>query len=254
MTDSPIESRPDGNPPCDAPSCDALFLGAHPDDVEILAGGTVAQLVAMGRRVIVADATRGEMSSRGTLEERAQEAADSAEILGVKRMNLGLPDGRVGEDVAGATKAVAQLIRSTRPRTIFTHEPDDHHPDHNALSKAVKDAFFQANVLKYDTGQPRHKTHRLFHFVGARDRWPLAPSFVVDITDSWETKLAALRAFRSQLHNPDYKGPETYVSSDIAWHFLEGRAAFFGCLIGVRYAEAFRAVAPLRVDDPTQLL
>ncbi len=245
MTDFPLE-------PAEQPY-DALFLGAHPDDVEILAGGTVAQLVAMGRRVLVADATRGEMGTRGTPAERAQEAIDSAEILGVRRVNLDLPDGRIGEDAGEAIRSVVKLIRHARPRTIFTHEPDDHHPDHNALSRAVKDAFFQANVLRYDTGQERHKTHRLFHYVGARDRWPIAPSFVVDITDSWETKLAALRAFRSQLHNPDYKGPETYVSSDIAWHFMEGRAAFFGSLIGVRYAEGFRAVAPLRVDDPTAL-
>jgi bacillithiol biosynthesis deacetylase BshB1 len=245
MTDFPTD-------PIDQPY-DALFIGAHPDDVEILAGGTVARLVAMGRRVLVADATRGEMGTRGTLEERAQEAADAAEILGVRRVNLGLSDGHIGDDIPAATRAVVRLIRHARPRTIFTHEPDDHHPDHNAISRAVKDAFFQANVLKYDTGQPRHKTHRLFHYVGSRDRWPVAPSFVVDITEVVETKMAALRAFRSQLHNPDYKGPETYVSSDIAWHFMEGRAVFFGSLIGVRYAEGFRAVSPLRIDDPTQL-
>ncbi len=238
--------------PVDLPY-DALFLGAHPDDVEILAGGTVARLVAMGRRVLVVDATRGEMGTRGTPEERAREAADAARILGVPRLNLDLPDGHVGGDLPGATRAMVRLLRHARPRTVFTHEPDDHHPDHNAVSRAVKDAFFQANVLKYETGQPRHKTRRVFHFVGTRDRWPPPPSFVVDITDAWETKLAALRAFRSQLHNPDYVGPETYVSSDIAWHFLEGRASFFGSLIGVRYAEGFRAVAPLRIDDPTQL-
>lgn len=234
----------------DVPLFEALFIGAHPDDVEILAGGTVAKLARAGHRVVVADATRGEMGSRGTVEERAAESADAARILGVERRQLGLPDGRVGDDMPATIRAMVELIRATRPRLIFTHEPGDHHPDHNAVAEAVKFAWFQANVVRYETGQPRWRAARLIHFVGVRERWAAPPSFLVDISETFDTKVESLRAHRSQLHNPAYDGPATYVSSPEAWRAIEVRAAFFGTLIGTRYAEAFRTEAPMRVDDP----
>ncbi len=232
---------------------DALFVGAHPDDAEILAGGTIAKLVRLGYSVTVADATRGEMGTRGTVEERAQEAADSAKILGVTRVNLALPDGGIGNDLPAATRRVVEAIREHRPRTVFTHEFGDHHPDHNAIAQAVKYACFQSNVLKYNTGQERFLPSRLFHYVGSRNRTPRTPSFIVDVTETFEVKMEALRCFRSQLANKDYEGPETYISSDLAWHHMEARAGFFGNLIGTRYAEAFTADAPLRIDDPVSL-
>jgi len=232
---------------------DALFIGAHPDDVEILAGGTVAKLARAGRDIVVADATRGEMGTRGTVEERAAEAADAAAVLKVRRINLGLPDGSIAEDIPAATRAVVRAIREHRPRLVFVHESGDHHPDHNAISEATKFAFFQSNVLKYETGQERWRPSRLFFYVGTRQRWPQRPAFVVDVTDVWETKIASLRAHRSQLANADYKGPETYVASDLAWQQIEMRAGFFGGLVGVKYGEGFACDGPLRVDDPLAL-
>ena len=232
---------------------DALFIGAHPDDVEILAGGTVARMAAAGKKVVVADATEGEMGSRGTVEERREEAAAAAKTLGVQRTNLLLNDGRISEDLPKAIEAVVRVLREYRPKLVFTHESGDHHPDHNAVSRAVKYACFQSNVLKYETGQERFKPSRLFYFVGSRAKMPETPSFVVDITDSYEKKLEALRCYKSQLANPDYKGPETYISSDIAWHMIEMRAGFFGGLISTRYGEGFIANEPLRIDDPSAL-
>ncbi len=232
---------------------DALFIGAHPDDVEILAGGAVARLARSGHRVVIADATRGEMGSRGTIEERATEAADAARVLGVNRVNLGLHDGHISEDIPDATHRIVGLIRDVRPRLVFTHESGDHHPDHNAISQATKFAFFQSNVLKYDTGQERFRPSRLFYYVGSRQRWPSAPSFVMDVTEYFDVKMEALKCFRSQLANPDYQGPETFVSSDIGWHMMEARASFFGTMVGVRYGEAFTADAPLRLDNPFAL-
>lgn len=228
---------------------DAIFFGAHPDDVEILAGGLVAKFSAEGREIVVADATAGEMGSRGTPEERAREAADAAAIFGCKRINLGLPDGRIAEDIPAATRAAVMALREHRPRLVFVHEPDDHHPDHNALSRAVKYAFFQANVLKYDTGQERFKPSRLFFYVGSRHRWPRPASFVVDVTAHWPTKLAALRAHRSQFANEDYDGPATFISSPEAWDMIETRAKFFGSLVDAKYGEPVFSEAPLRVDD-----
>lgn len=232
---------------------DALFIGAHPDDVEIIAGGTVARLVALGREVVVADATRGEMGTRGTPEQREREAARAAQVLGVRRLNLGLPDGRIGDDIPAATRAVVRALRDVRPRVVFVHETGDHHPDHNALSQAVKFACFQSNVLNYDTGQERFRPNRLFYFVGSRSRWPQPASFVVDVSDVFDRKLEALRCYESQFANPNFQGPETFLSSDIAWRMIEMRAGFFGSLIGVKYGEAFVSDAPLRIDDPTTL-
>ena len=228
---------------------DALFLGAHPDDVEILAGGLVARLCAEGRHVVIADATRGEMGSRGTPEERDQEAADAARIFGCRRVNLRLPDGRIGDDIPAATRAVVRALREHRPRLVFVHEQGDHHPDHNALSIATKYACFQANVVNYDTGQERWKIGRLYHYVGSRHRWPQKATLVVDVTAWWPTKIAALRAHRSQFANPDYAGPETFVSSPAAWDMIETRAKFFGSLVDAQYGEPLCTEAPLRVDD-----
>ncbi|MCB2153311.1 bacillithiol biosynthesis deacetylase BshB1 [bacterium] len=232
---------------------DAMFIGAHPDDVEILGGGLVARMAADGKKVVIADATRGEMGTRGTPEERDEEARTAAEILGVTRINLNLPDGRIAEDIPAATRRVVEALRVHRPTLVFTHEPGDHHPDHNAVSQAVKFGFFQSNVLKYDTGQERFKPKRLFYFIGSRDRWPEEPSFIVDITDVFEQKMESLRAFKSQLQNSAYKGPATYISGNLGWHMMEARASFFGTLIGVKYGEPFRANEPLRIDDPLAL-
>jgi len=233
---------------------DVLFIAAHPDDIEILAGGTVARLAAMGHSVMLADCTEGEMGTRGTVEERREEAANAARILGVERMNLKLPDGRLQEEMPTVVRRIVECIREVRPRLIFTHEHGDHHPDHNAVAEGVRFAMFQANVMKYDTGQERHKVERMFSFVGARDRWPVEPSFVVDISDYYEKKVESLKAYVSQLANPNYKGPETYVSSNAAWEAIEHRAGFFGSIVNVRYGEAFKAHQPLRINDPFVLL
>lgn len=232
------------------PAVDAIFFGAHPDDVEILGGGIVARMARAGNRVAIVDATRGEMGTRGTVEQRAQEAADAARVFGVERHNLGLPDGRIADDIPAATRAAVRVIRDLRPRLVFVHESGDHHPDHNALSQAVKFACFQANVLRYDTGQGRHKVRRLFFYVGSRERWPDEASLIVDVTDVWDLKIEALRTHRSQFYNPDDPaGPETFISSEHAWKMIETRASFFGSLIGVRYGEPLRANSPLRIDD-----
>lgn len=232
---------------------DALFIGAHPDDGELLAGGLMASLSTRGRRVVLADATRGEMGTRGTAEERAIEASDAAKILGVERINLGLPDGGVGTDLDASAKAVVRAIRQYRPRLVFTHSTNDHHPDHNAIHAATRRAVFLSNVLKYETGQNRHQVKRLYFFWSHRTELPPAVAFVADITPVWETKIAAIRAHRSQVAGSDYEGAKTYLTSDLFWHRLEARFAYFGSLVDVRYGEPYLADGVMRVDDPCAL-
>lgn len=232
---------------------DALFIGAHPDDAELFAGGLMASLAVRGHSVVLADATAGEFGTRGTVDERAAEGAEAARILGVKRVCLQLRDGAVGTDLPAAVRAVVTAIREHRPRLVVTHAPGDHHPDHNAISTAVKQGFFMANVLNYVTSQERFAPQRLLHFWGHRHRVPDQPAFVSDISAHYETKIASLRAHRSQFHNPDYDAPKTFVSSEAFWQAVEARAAYYGSLIGVRYGEAFLSENTLRVDDPLSL-
>jgi len=231
---------------------DALFIGAHPDDGEILAGGLMASLAEKGRRVILADATRGEMGTRGTAEERREEAAEAARILGVERTNLELPDGGIGRDMEASTRAVVRAIREFRPRLVFTHTGTDHHPDHNAIHLAVKRAVFFSNALKYDTGQERHLASRLFYFWSHRQELPPRVDFIADISHTWEKKVSALKAHKSQVAGTGYEGPKTYLTSDLFWHRIEGRFAHFGSLIGVKYAEPYLTEGYVRIDDPLE--
>ncbi|MBI1290528.1 bacillithiol biosynthesis deacetylase BshB1 [bacterium] len=232
---------------------DALFIGAHPDDGEILAGGLMASLAEKGRRVILADATRGEMGTRGTAELRAHEAAEAAEILGVERTNLGLPDGGIGREMEVSVQEVVRAIRKYRPRLVFTHSGSDHHPDHNALHEAVKRAFFLSNILKYDTDQERFKAARLLFFWSHREKLPPRVDFIADVSATYEKKIAALKAHRSQVAGTGFEGPETFLTGDLFWHRLHARFGYFGSLIGVRYGEPYLAEATLRIDDPLLL-
>ncbi len=229
---------------------DALFFAAHPDDGEILAGGLMVKLAAAGKKVVLADGTRGEMGTRGTPEIRAAEAEEAAKIMGIQRTNLELPDGGIGRDIDASIKRIVECIREYRPRLVFTHTPGDHHPDHNAISQAVKQAFFLSNVLKYDTGQERFGPQRLLYFWSNRTHLPKKVDFIVDITGEWEKKIEALKAHRSQVAGGQEEGPKTYLTSDLFWHRIESRFGYFGSLINVKYGEPYMSEAPLRIDNP----
>lgn len=232
---------------------DALFLGAHPDDGELLAGGLMASMAAKGRRVVLADATRGEMGTRGTAELRAAEAENAARILGVTRINLGLPDGGIGRDRDASVRAIVEAIRRHRPRIVFTHTGSDHHPDHNDLHEATRRAFFTANLLKYETESPRFAPERLYYFWSHRVQLPPRVDFIADISPVWEQKVASIKAHMTQVQGTGFDGPQTYLTGDLFWHRLQARFAYFGSLIGVRYGEPYLSEGTLRVDDPLDL-
>jgi bacillithiol biosynthesis deacetylase BshB1 len=213
----------------------------------------MASLARKGRRVILADATRGEMGTRGTPEIRAEEAAEAARILGVERINLGLPDGGIGRDMEASVHAVVKAIRAHRPRLVFTHTGSDHHPDHNALHSAVRQAFFNSNVLKYETGQERFKAARLYFFWSHREMLPARIDFIADVSETYEVKVEALKAHRSQVAGSGFVGPETFLTGDLFWHRFHARFGYFGSLIGVRFGEPYVADGTLRIDDPTEL-
>lgn len=232
---------------------DALVFAAHPDDGELLAGGVMARMAAAGRRVILADGTRGEMGTRGTPEERAAEAAEGARILGIERINLGLPDGGISSDIDEAERAAVRAIREYRPWIVFTHTGGDHHPDHNGIHTAVRRAFFRANVAKYDTAQQRHAPVKLLYFLSGRSELPARVDFIADISEYWAKKVEAIKAHRSQFHGGKEGGPQTFLTSELFWTRLEARYAYFGSLVNVRYGEGFLVEGMLRLDDPMEL-
>ena len=224
-----------------------LAVGAHPDDVELGCGGTLALLARGGRSVGILDLTRGEAGTRGTPEMRAAEAAESARILGARfRDGLDLGDGNLRTDRA-AELEVIDVIRRRRPRLVFAPLPNDRHPDHVRAGRLVADAAFYAGLRSLETGRAPHRPQQVVFFPST---FLAEPTFLVDVTAALETKLAAVKAFRSQFFDPASKEPETFISSP---EFLEGvtaRARSFGRLANVGAAEGFVSPRPPLLADP----
>ncbi|MBX7257541.1 MAG: bacillithiol biosynthesis deacetylase BshB1 [Candidatus Hydrogenedentes bacterium] len=227
---------------------DILAIGAHPDDVEIGIGGLVRKLVLAGRRVGILDLTQGEMGTRGSVEERQQEAADSARILGVaERENACLPDGALA-NTSVMQRTVVPILRRFRARVILAPYDQDRHPDHSAAHALARDANYFAGLSRIESDAPPHRAPVVYYYRVYGE--PTAPQFVVDISKEFETKLEALRAYRSQFFNPEYQGTPTYVSSEEFWESIRVKAAYWGKSIGATYGEPLYVQTPLGVQIP----
>ena len=226
---------------------DVLVFGPHPDDIEICAGGLVLKLVARGYSVGGVDLTAGESGSRGTPADRLAEARLGAERLQLSfRECLGLPDGGIQTDHA-SRDLVIDAIRRHRPRLVVAPVARDHHPDHARTGELVKDARFLAGCANIGPdGEPWRPGRVLFY----PSREAVEPSLVVDVSDTWEGKLHAIRAHTSQLHDPDSDGPATTIATPEFLEEIEARSRAHGALIGVRHGEAFSVEGPLAIDDP----
>jgi bacillithiol biosynthesis deacetylase BshB1 len=220
---------------------DVLAFGVHPDDVELSCSGVLLVEKMNGKTTGIIDLTEGELGTRGTAETRKQEAADSAAILGVDiRENLQLADGFFKNDPESQLKVI-YAIRKYKPEIIICNAPEDRHPDHGRSARLVSDAAFLSGLQKIETtdagiAQEAWRPKYVLHYI--QDRY-LTPDFVVDISSVFEKKLEAIRAFKTQFHNPDVDGPQTYISTP---GFLESviyRYKMFGKMIGVEYAEGF---------------
>lgn len=232
---------------------DILAIFAHPDDVELTVGGTLLKMKSLGYRTGALDVTQGEMGTRGTVEGRAAEAAEAAGILQLDaRENLELADGHVW--VTDETRAkLVRVLRRLKPKVILTHQFDDPHPDHNHIAQLVREAARLASMQKFDAdfGQPRTNVPMIAHNVFS---FRVAPSFIVDISEFLEEKMAAIRAHKSQFHDPDSNEPETRLTDKRFLRELENRSRYFGSLIGVEAGEPFFVREALNVDDPIALL
>jgi len=244
---------------------DALFFGAHPDDVELSSGGLAALLAGHGHAVGIVDLTRGERGTRGDVEERAAEAAAAARELGVAwRRNLGLPDLGLDRHDRGQQAAVVACLREHRPRLVVAPDPDDAHPDHVEGSRLVERTCYLAGLARFDAGPRsggdaaggppvvdpgRHRPERLLF---ALYRSAARPHLVVDVSAAWERRMQAVRAHQSQLDPA--RGPATYLTEPGFLDEIEARARSLGALIGVRYAEGYRVRGPVPVTDARALL
>lgn len=223
---------------------DILVLAAHPDDAELGCGGTIARHVKAGYKVGVADFTLGELGTRGTPQMRKAEAAESAKLLGLTlRTNLNLPDGFFQNDEEHQ-RAVVKVIRQYQPEIVLANAMVDRHPDHGKGADLAYTACFLSGLGKVDTSDDsgsKQKPWRpkvVYHYIQSHFN---TPDFVVDISNEWEQKMAAVKAFKSQFFDPSSKEPQTFISTPEFLKLLEARAIELGHNIGVKYGEGFVA-------------
>jgi N-acetylglucosamine malate deacetylase 1 len=219
---------------------DLLVFGPHPDDIEIGIGGTIAKHAALGFRIGLCDLTAGEMGSNGTIEQRLAEAEQARSVLNATwRVNLRWPDRAFGRDPEHVRAAV-NLIRRARPRTVALPYWSDRHPDHVVASELLTEAIFSSGLRRYDTGfDPWKPEWTCYYFIN--DQAP--PSFVVDVSDHYDTKRRALDCHVSQF-TPVSDAVPTRLTSPRFRQLIESRDAQFGAVAGVAFAEG------LVVRDP----
>jgi bacillithiol biosynthesis deacetylase BshB1 len=229
---------------------DALCFGAHPDDIELTCGGLAALLAAHGHEVGLVDLTRGEMASRGDVATREREAAESAKLLGVAlRENLELPDTALDARAPAQLRAVVGCLRRHRPALVVAPDRNDEHPDHVEASALVARACYLSGVARFEAPGERFRPQRLLFALYRSDT---APHLVVDVSEVWERRQSALRAYRSQLEAN--AGPATYLTRAGFLESVEARARAWGAHAGVTHAEGYRVRGPLAVHDARTLL
>lgn len=240
---------------------DVLALAAHPDDIELGCGATVAKLCKEGKTVAIVDFTRGEMGTRGTPEIRVKEAEEAAAIMGVKyRENLCLPDCNLKVDDK-SVKLVVQVIRKYRPNTVLMNPPFERHPDHEASNAIIRNAMFKSGLRNYVTEldgekQEIHRIRKMFCYQQAYD-FDRKTDFYVDVSDTFHIKMEAIKAYISQVYVPgksDPKGPVTRLSRPEFLEELEARAIANGMLVGCRFAEGFQSTEPIMLSSLSKLL
>jgi bacillithiol biosynthesis deacetylase BshB1 len=258
-------------PVSDSP-LDVLAIAAHRDDVEQTCGGTLLKMAQRGCRTGILDLTQGEMGTRGTAEDRAREAEEAAKILRVSwRQALDIPDGRVENTFENRLK-VARVIREQRPRVVILPYWKGRHPDHYTASTLGYEACFLAGLAKLDfgavsvnAGDPRAPLragrpqdagatnlppHRPFKIIYATIYYDVRPTFVVDITELFETRFQALMAYKSQFSDQD-AGKDLFPAQAEIRARIEAMARFYGLLGGVTYAEPFLQKEVGLVEDLT---
>ena len=227
---------------------DILVIAPHPDDAELGMGGAIMKFIAEGRRVGVLDLTSGEPTPHGSLEIRARETAAATKIMGLQwRENLGLPNRSLEATIENRAK-LAAVFRRERPKWLFAPYWIDAHPDHTAATKLVDDARFWSKLTKTDLpGEPHHPA-RIYNYYCVHLKMAPQPAFVLDISDVWEQKLAAIRCYESQFITGRPTTPPLFLDA------LRDEAAYWGKAIGTHYGEPFTSREPIGLRTMEGLL
>jgi bacillithiol biosynthesis deacetylase BshB1 len=230
---------------------DILAIAAHRDDVELTCAGTLLKAVDAGYRVGILDLTAGESGTRGSVSLRAEEAERSARILGVmERRNAGLPDAHL-ENSEQTRKKVVEEIRHFAPRVVILPFPVGRHPDHRVASELGRDASFLAGLERYDASGIAHRPDKLLYALSYRED-PVKPTFVVDISNQFDRKLAAIKCYGSQFDGAKAAG-EIFPTGQDLYSLVETQNAHYGSLIRKRYGEPFFTHETMEVDDVLKL-
>lgn len=234
---------------------DLLAIAAHRDDAELTCGGTLAKGAQAGYAVGILDLTQGESGTRGDAETRRTEAERAAQVLGVGlRLNAGLPDAHLQNDEPSRAQLV-ELLRQTRPRVVILPSPagGGRHPDHRVAAELGRDACYLAGLAKYDVAgaSPPHRPRKILHALAYREE-PVKPSFVVDISATFETKMQAIRCYRSQFDGATAAG-EIFPTGQDLYELIRVQSAHYGSLIRKPYGEPFFTYETLEVEDVLQL-
>ncbi|MBL4724909.1 MAG: bacillithiol biosynthesis deacetylase BshB1 [Lutibacter sp.] len=220
-----------------------LAIGAHPDDVELGCGATIAKEISLGKKVGILDLTRGELGTRGSADIRDKEAKAAAEILGVSvRENLTFADGFFINDKEHQLEII-KILRKYRPTIVLCNAVDDRHIDHPKGSQLVSDACFLSGLIKIETTldgekQEAWRPKQVYHYIQWKN---IEPDFVVDVSGFMETKIKAVKAYGSQFYDPNSKEPSSPISSKNFIDSIAYRAQDLGRLVGTDYAEGFNS-------------
>ena len=230
---------------------DLLAIAAHRDDVELTCAGTLIRAREDGHATGILDLTSGETGTRGSAELRGQEAAQAAEIMGVReRRNAGLPDAGL-QNSEEMRRVVVEQIRHFAPRVVILPFPVGRHPDHRVASELSRDACFLAGLAKYPAGGTPHRPHKILYALAYRED-PVKPTFVVDISAQFERKMQAIRCYSSQFDGAKAAG-EIFPTGQDLYSLVEVQNAHYGSLIRTRYGEPYFTHETVRIDDVVQL-
>jgi N-acetylglucosamine malate deacetylase 1 len=228
---------------------DALFIGTHPDDVEITSAGTAIKLINDGKKVGIVDLTLGELSTRGNLKSRKTETDNASKVMGIQyRTNLSMKDGNIENTLINRLKLI-KVIRETKPDIIFAPYESDRHTDHINASSFIRESAFLSGLAKIKTGNL--KAFRPKHVYYYRHAHDIPISFIVDISDVFRQKMKAIECYSTQFYKPsaDTKGElQTYISTKLFWKDLEARARFFGFKIGTEFGEPFYCYEDIKIS------
>jgi N-acetylglucosamine malate deacetylase 1 len=231
---------------------DVLAIGSHPDDVELGCSGTLLKEVQRGKKVGIIDLTQGELGTRGTIETRYQEAAESAKILGIAaRENLKMRDGFFQNDEEHQRKLIT-VLRKYQPEIVIGKILEDRHPDHGRAGLLIYDSCFLSGLRQINTynedgsEQVKWRPKMLLHYI--QDRF-YEPDIIIDVSDVWEKRLASIKAFKTQFYNPDLKEPQSYISSPDFLEAITSRARLLGKRIGVKFGEGFISKKSIGINN-----